>query len=89
MRGSRSKPSRKPRLPSQRMSKTMNADDRHILDVLARERRWLSFDKLYDMAQCDREWTDFALRLERLVKQGAIEYTLSYGMDVGYYRIKG
>ena len=66
----------------------VSTDDRHILDVLARECRWLSFDELYGMAQCDCDWSDFALQLERLVEQGYIQYALFHGMDVGCYRVK-
>ena len=67
----------------------LSATDRRILDVLAAERHWLSFDELYSKDQCDSDWTDFALQLEQLVKQGDVQYALLHGMDSGYYRIKG
>ena len=63
------------------------AVDKCILDVLAAEHRWLTFDELYSKAQWDSDWTDFALQLEQLVEQGEIQYILPYGADVGYYGI--
>ena len=71
------------------MSKMLSATDRRILDVLAAEHRWLTFDELYSKAQCDSDWTDFALQLEQLVEQGKVQYALLRGMDSGCYRIKG
>ena len=62
---------------------------KHILKVLEAERRWLTFDELYYLVQCDCSWTDFALQLEDLVGRGEVEYRLSCEMDVGCYRIKG
>lgn len=50
--------------------------------------RWQTFDELYSKVQCDCDWTDFVLQLERLVDRGHVEYALSPGMDVGCYRIK-
>lgn len=62
---------------------------KHILEVLEKENRWLTFDELYSKVQSDCDWTDFALQLEQLVEQGYIQYALFRGMDVGCYRIKG
>ena len=66
----------------------LNTTDRRILNVLATEHRWLTFDELYSKAQCDSDWTDFALQLEQLVAQGKVQYALLQGMDSGCYRIK-
>ena len=58
-----------------------------VLRVLDAENRWLTFDELYSMAQCNCDWTDFALQLEQLVEQGEVQYVLPCGADIGYYGI--
>ena len=65
----------------------ISVSPRHILRVLKKESCWLIFDELYSKAQCDCDWTDFALQLERLVDQGEVQYILPYGADIGYYGI--
>lgn len=60
---------------------------KHILEVLEKENRWLTFDELYRKVPCDCDWTDLALQLEQLVEQGEIQYILPFGADVGYYGI--
>ena len=71
------------------VSKMNHMNYKDILKVLEREHLWHTFDELYYLVQCDCSWTNFALQLEHLVEQGDMEYTLSRGMDVGCYRIKG
>ena len=60
---------------------------RHILRVLEKENRRLTFDELYSKVPCDCDWTAFALQLEQLVEQGEVQYILPCGADVGYYGI--
>ena len=60
-------------------------DHEHILSILDKENRWLTFDELYQKAQSDFDWTVFARVLERLVAQGRVQYVLPCGADVGYY----
>ena len=60
---------------------------KHILDVLKKENRWLTFDELHSKVDSDCDWTDFAMQLEQLVEQGEVQYILPYGADVGYYGI--
>ena len=60
----------------------------HILKVLEKESRCLTFDELYHKTQPDCDWISFAGVLEDLVEQGKVQYTLPYGADVGCYSIE-
>ncbi len=62
-------------------------DQERILNVLAAESCWLTFDELYSKAHSNRNWMAFAEVLEKLVAQGRVRYALLPGADTGYYGI--
>lgn len=60
----------------------------HICELLRKETDWITFDELYRRMPKPYDWVDIAVRLERLVKAGIVQYWLPPGRDVGQYRIK-
>lgn len=62
-----------------------NVNHKLILQVLKEENRWLTFDELYDKMHVEYDYFVFLDHLNKLVKQGKIQYIPAQGMDRAYY----
>jgi len=69
------------------VGRTKMTDRDRILNILAVESRWLTFDELYSKVHPDCDWGAFAEILEGLVAQRRIRYSLPPGADTGYYSV--